>query len=129
MKRILKFVGLAALSVVVGLLVHRCYRHFRGIEVCLRNVDSRPLRRGEVAVRSDMSTTLYAIGDLAPAETACVWVKGASEASIDVTFTMPAGEVKVMPLNGYVEQSYSGWISADVAADGARNVQENIEFY
>jgi hypothetical protein len=127
-KRIIKLVGLAAVSVVVGLVLHQCYQHYRGIEVCLRNVDSKPLRAGEVAVRSSISTRLYWVGDLAPGDRACVWVKPDNEASVDVTFTTQAGKAKVMPLNGYVEQTNRGWISADVASDGAQNVREDIRF-
>jgi hypothetical protein len=128
-KRILSWVGVAAVVVVLGLVVHRCYRHFRGIEVCLRNVDSHPLQSGEVAVRSSDSTRSYAIGDLAPAETACVWVKATNEASVDVTFTRPSGARKVIPLHGYIEPGYSGWISAEVTVDGARTIKEDIDFF
>lgn len=128
-KRIIKLIGLATVSVVVGLALHRCYRHFRGIEVCLRNVDSRPLRSGEVAVRTSISTRLYAIGDLAPGDTACAWVKADNEASIDATFTTPSGAAKVIPLNGYIEPGYSGWLSAAVTAEGARTIDEDIDLF
>jgi hypothetical protein len=127
--RIIKSVALAALTLVVALVLHRCYRHFRGIEVCLRNVDGQPLGSGQVAVRSSISNRTYPIGDLAPGDKTCVWVKADNEASVDVTFTTPSGAAKVMPLNGYIEPGYSGWISADVAADGARSINEDIDFF
>ncbi len=127
--RIIKLVLLAALTVVVVLVLRGCYRHFRGIEVCLRNVDSQPLRSGVVAVRSSISTRTYAVGDLSPADKTCVWVNADNEASVDVTFTTQSGAPKVIPLNGYIEPGYSGWISADVTADGARTINKDIDFF
>jgi hypothetical protein len=128
-ERIIKLVVVAAVAVVVALVLHRCYRHFRGIEVCLRNVDTQPLHSGEVAVRSSISTRSYSVGDLAPASTACIWVSTDNEASVDVTFTTSNGASKVIPLNGYIEPGYSGWISAEVSADGARDVKDDIDLY
>ena len=114
---------------VVGFVLHRCYRHLRGIEVCLSNVDTQPLRSGEVAVRSSLSTRTYPVGDLAPAASACIWVKADNEASVDVTFILTSGAPKVIPLNGYIESGYSGSISAEVTGEGARSIKADIDFF
>lgn len=129
MTRIIKVVAFAALTLVVAQVLHRCYRHFRGIEVCLRNVDGQPLGSGQVSVRSSISTRTYPVGDLAPGDKSCVWVKADDEASVDVTFTTPGGTATAMPLNGYIEPGYSGWISAEVTVAGARSIKENIDFF
>jgi len=124
---IIKLLVLATVVLVAGLVLHRCSRHFRGVEVCLHNVDSQPLRSGEVAVRSSLSTRLFEVGDLAPSATACVWVKADNEASVDVTFAMPGRAPEVIQLDGYIEPGYSGSISAEVTGDGARSVKNNVE--
>lgn len=114
---------------VVGLVLHRVYRHFRGIEVCVRNVDDQALRSGEVTVTSSLSTRRYSIGDLRKGRKACAWVKADNEASVAVTVKTPNGTSKVIPLHGYIEPGYSGWISAQVTADGARDIKHDIDFY
>jgi hypothetical protein len=126
-RRIIKLAVLAWVSLVVGLVLHRCYRHFRGIEVCLHNVDTQPLHAGQVTVRSRVSARGYAIGDLTPAASSCVWVNADNEAAVEVTFTLPSGAPKVIPLNGYIEPGYSGWISAEVTAEGARSIKQDID--
>jgi hypothetical protein len=129
-KRIIRLGVVATMGLVLGLGVRRCYRHFRGIEVCVRDVDTQPLRSGDVAVRTRSSTKSYALGDLAPTATACVWVKPDGESSVDVTFTVPSGAHETIPLNGYIEPGNNGWISADVTRDGARTIEEDINpFY
>jgi hypothetical protein len=125
--RIIKLVVMAAVVVVVGLMLHRAYRHFRGIEVCVRNVDNQPLRSGEVTVTSSLSTRRYSIGDLSPAGRSCVWVKADNEAGVDVTFAIPGDKSKTIPLDGYIEPGYSGSISAEVTAQGARDIKRDIE--
>jgi hypothetical protein len=80
-------------------------------------------------VRSSISTRTFPVGDLAPASEACVWVNADSEASVDVTFKMPSGAEKAIPLNGYIEQGYSGWISAEVTPEGARSIKKNIDMF
>ena len=122
-------VVLAAVIVLAGLVLRRCSRHVRGIEVCVQNVDRQPLRSGEVAVKSSLSTRRYTIGDLAQAHRACVWVKADKEASVDVTFKTPNGTSRVIPLSGYIEPGYSGWISAEVTGEGARSVHDDIDVY
>ncbi|MBL0216568.1 MAG: hypothetical protein IPQ07_22130 [Myxococcales bacterium] len=126
---IIKLAVLATVSLVVGLVLHRCYRHLRGIEVCLENVGSQPLRSGQVAVRSSISTRTFPVGDLTPAASACVWVEADNEAHVDVTFTLPSGALKVIPLHGYIEPGYSGWISAEVTSEGARSIKQDIDFF
>jgi hypothetical protein len=128
-RRIIKLVGLAAIGVVLGLAIHRCYRHFRGIKVCLHNVDSRPLRATDVVVRSRFSSRSYQIGDLTPGDTACVWVKANDEAGVITTFRTPSGASKVIELDGYVEQSYSGYISAEVTVEGEPTIDQDIDYF
>jgi hypothetical protein len=127
--RIIKFVVLAAVVVGVGLVLHRVYRHFRGIEVCVRNVDNQPLRSGEVNVTSSLSTRRYSIGDVAPSNKSCVWVKADNEASVDVTFAIPGNKSKTIPLDGYIEPGNSGSISAEVTAEGARDIKRDVDLY
>jgi hypothetical protein len=128
-ERIVKLVVLAAAAVAAAFLLHRVYRHFRGIEVCVRNVDSQPLRSGEVAVRTRRTARQYQLGDLGQGNKACVWVKADNEASVDVTFKTRNGESKVIPLHGYIEPGYSGWISAEVTAEGARDIKHDVDLY
>jgi hypothetical protein len=127
--RIIRIVLLTAVAVIVALMARRCYRQSRGIEVCLHNVDTRPLRSGEVTVTSSRSTRRYAVGELAPRATGCVWVKADDEASVDVTFTTTSGAPITSQLDGYIEQGYWGWISADVAADGAREIKQDLHYH
>ena len=128
-KRIIKTVALSALAALATFVLYRCYRHLRGIEVCLHNVDSQPLRSVEVSAESSISTRWFAVGTLEPDETSCVWVKADHEATVRATFMTPSGTVTVVPLAGYVEQGYSGWISADVTAGGGRSIEQAIDFF
>jgi hypothetical protein len=120
---------LLAIAVPVTLALRLCYRHSRGIEVCLHNVDSEPLHAGIVAVSSDVAPRMYTLADLAPNATVCVWVEPEGEASIDVTFRLPTGASKPILLDGYVESGYTGSISADVTASGARAIKRDIDFF
>jgi len=128
-ERIVKWVVVAAVAAVAAVVLHRCYRHFRGIEVCVRNVDTQPMHSGEVTVTSSLSTRRYSIGDLAPSNRSCVWVKADNEASVDVTFALPGDKSKTIPLDGYIEPGYSGSISAEVTAEGARDIKRDVDLF
>lgn len=125
----IKLLVLGGLLMVLALALHQCYRHFRGIEVCVHNVGTQTLRSSKVVVTSSISTRAYAVGDLPRDDTTCVWVKADSEASVDFRFTAPSGVSKATPLNGYIEPGYSGWISADVTVDGARAIEQKFDSF
>lgn len=128
-RRIIQISLAVAIAVPTALAARFAYRHFRGIEVCVHNVDSEPLRAGQVAVTSSTAKKLYAIGDLAPNHKACVWIRPEGEADVSVTFATATGRSKPIVLDGYVESDNYGSIAADVTADGARGIKRDITIY
>lgn len=122
----LKWASVSALLVVAGFVLHRCYRHYRGIEVCVKNVDGQALLSGQVQVKATYSSRDYLIGDLAPGAEACVWVKADHESAVAVRF---AASRKEIWLDGYIEPGYSGSISAEVTATGARSIRSHVDPY
>jgi hypothetical protein len=125
---IAKAIGAAALAAVIvcGVLALRwCHQHSRGVEIRLHNVERSTLRSLKVSVTGNS----YPVGDLDPGATTSVWVKPTSESGVDVSFVTSAGQVTQVPVHGYIEPGYSGWISADLTTVGARNVEDHVELY
>jgi len=116
--------GLAVVALIVSFGIHECYVRMRGIQVCVRNVDSRPLR-GDVILSSSTANRAHSLGELAPGKGACVWVQPVGEATIELTLTSEATS-KTVEIEGYVETSAHGSISVDVTADGVRRIDRRV---
>lgn len=123
---IVKAVATAAVFAViagVGLGVRWCGQQDRGVEIRLHNSDTIALRSVEVAVTGKS----YPVGDLAPGETASVWVDPTSESAVEISFATADREPKHVSVPSYIEPGYSGWIAIHLAAAEVREVENHVE--
>jgi hypothetical protein len=93
----------------------------------VKNVDSQRLL--SVVVTSSTLTQEEKIGDLSSGHRSCVWVNADNEASVSVSYRMQSGASIVVPLYGYIEPGYTGWISAEVSSNGAHTITEDVDSY
>lgn len=122
----LRIVGLGLIAVLVSFCVHECYVRARGIQVCVRNVDTRPLH-AEVVMASSQAKRAQPLGELASGKGACVWVEPVGEASIKLTVTNESGS-KSVTLEGYVEPSAHGSMTVDMSASEMRITERNVDY-
>lgn len=112
---------------IISVVVHTCYVRMRGIHVCVRNVEPRPLRV-DVALSTRTTTRTHPLGTLAQGQGACVWVKPEGESDITVTVTGEAMS-KMFELEGYVEPSAHGAKSVEVSTTQMRITDDRIEHF
>lgn len=124
-KKAVKLGSAAALVVVVMIGARWCYRHTRGVEVRVHNVDQQPLHSVVVLVTGRQ----YEIGDLAPGATDAVFVKPTSESGVAFSLVDRDGHQVHLNAGGYFEPGNTGAISVDINAHGARRVEQDIQLY